>query len=107
MITRAEYMADSAKLHDAFYLEYATGVGFAWTDKAQIERFRVALETDERMNNIPLAWWDARGAHFQKSAAMHRVAREKGAGGVSLSDCVCMLKAAARHAVEQAKAVQQ
>lgn len=100
LITRAEYMADSANLHQAYYLEVAQHAGMnASSLPVSVEECREALKTDKHMNNISLVKWDARASHWKQAVAQVNIAKE-GHCASSLSDCVCALKALARHLAE-------
>ncbi len=99
MLTRKDYMADSANLHDAYYLEIANACGVKFTDPATIERFRKALLDDEHMNNIPLGWWDNRVISLKRSLNVRQVLKDRG-DFYSMAGGVCILKAAARAAVK-------
>lgn len=102
MITREQYMADSEALHDAYYLEIATVAGVKFTNAAEIQQFRKALETDPHMNNIPLSSWDGKAyaMMLHNGLNIHNALKARG-DFYSLSVGVCILKAAARHAAKQ------
>lgn len=57
MITRKEYMADSNRLHHAYYLQFATEATKRLV-LTHITKARIMASTDEHMNDIPLAMWD-------------------------------------------------
>lgn len=100
LITRKEYMADSANLHQAYFLELAQYAGMNESSlPVSLEKIREALKTDKNMNNIPLGMWDARAYGWKQRVAQVNIAKE-GACVSSLSDCVCALKALARHLAE-------
>lgn len=65
-----------------------------------IAKIRKALETDKHMNNIPLHLWDSCAFGWKNKVAQVNIAKE-GRCTSSLSDCVCALKALARHLVGQ------
>lgn len=94
MITHAEYMADSANLHHAYYLEIAqdtANIGLPFT----IQRIRQALDKgDIHLNSLPLTTWDASATIQQNS--MRRALKRHGTG-YSLGTGVCVLKAWAKH----------
>lgn len=102
LITRAEYMADSKNLHQAYYLELARHAGLTErTLPVSLERIRKALETDEHMNNIPLYLWDlCVTPHVRSAIAQVNIVKE-GTCTSSLNDGVCALKALARHLAER------
>lgn len=102
MMTRAEYMADSTTLHQAYFLELAQHAGLTARDlPVSIEKIREALKTDEHMNNIPLHLWDSRVTpHIRSAIAQVNITKE-GHCASSLSDGVCALKALARHLAGQ------
>lgn len=101
LITRAEYMADSKNLHQAYFLEIAQHAGMnASSLPVSIDDIREALKTDEHLNNISLAKWDVRAIGWKKHVAQVNIAKE-GRCISSLSDCVCALKALAKHLAAQ------
>lgn len=102
MITRAQYMANGEKLHDAYYREIAAECGIKFTEPASIARFREALATDPSMNNIPLSWWDTRAVNLMlyNGWRIHEVLKARG-DSYSMAVSVCILKAAARAAVKR------
>ena len=104
MITYAEYFADSRKLHQAYYLEIALAAGLTARNlPVSVDKVREALKTDEHLNNIPLAQWDACAASIMGATARHAKARgEMNAHTLGVS--VCSLKALARHLAGQVQA---
>lgn len=100
LLTRAGYMTDSKKWHQAYYLQIArmAGLSARHLPKAVWE-IREALKTDQHLNNIPLAWWD-RAASLVSAQVMRA---EKACGDTCPAplDGVCALKALARHLAEQ------
>lgn len=101
LITRTEYMADSKNLFHAYFLEIAQHAGMnASSLPVSVDKIREALKTDEHLNNIPLAKWDACAIGWKKSVAQVNIAKE-GHCTSSLSDCVCALKALAKHLAGQ------
>jgi uncharacterized protein YmfQ (DUF2313 family) len=103
MITRAEYMANSRELHQAYYLEIAQAAG--WRNRISdkmLTRVKAALAAgDKHLNTIPLSEWDHLTG-FPHCGGLSRAVRERHPGfGATLSDGVCALKALARYLAEQ------
>ena len=91
MITRSEYMAGEAT-HQAYYGQF--GRLLIHTVVTHIGRDNIAASDDPHFNDIPLKKWDALQPAVM--ATCGRSLRDaNGNAGVSLSDCVCVLKAAA------------
>lgn len=94
MITRTEYMADSANLHHAYYLEIALEAGPLMLPFT-IEKIKAALANgDEHLNSLPLGSWD--NAAIQQQGRMRPALQARG-DGYSLGTGVCILKALAKH----------
>lgn len=101
MITRDEYMKDSERLHQAYYLQMAQNAGLGLANlPVPLGRIRDALKTDKNLNNIPLHCWDAYAMRHKE--AIGRAAAMSGDSGFSLGNGVCALKALARHLAETA-----
>ena len=99
MITHKEYMADSKRLHHAYYLEIARAAGVQ-IPGSMMER--VKGSTDEHYNDIPLDQWDRiAGVMNGKLIASHWAMAMKARGSfASLATGVCAAKALARHITE-------
>lgn len=95
MITRKDYMAD--KSPDAFFNYYSQFASLAVQQLVarQIGKGRIKNSTDPHLNDIPLKEWDAL-APAVHAICGRKLAEANGSGGVSLSDCVCTAKVAAR-----------
>ena len=122
MITSKEYMADSANLHQAFFLQFATTATFNIV-KSHIGVKAILASTDKYFNDIPLVKWDMLNESIKGSIDREtfRLAHNnwggpdvvdgcapKGSIYWSLSDGVCIAKAVARdikatHETAQAK----
>ncbi len=98
MKTRQDYLEGRCE-HSEYYGEIAKVCGVAFTDSADIARFKRALATDSNLNSIPLAWWDGRAAALMtyNGAAVRRALKERG-DFYSMAGGVCILKEAARKA---------
>lgn len=98
VITRAEYMADSERLHHAYYLETAQLAGMtARSLPVPLTRIKLALaDGDKHLNSIPLHMWDNCALGWRYEVAQVNIHKE-GYCASSLSDCVCALKALAKH----------
>lgn len=93
MITREEYMQDSANLHNEYYAQFVnpsithivlTGIG----------KDAILNSTDEHFNDIPLRKWDLLSDRIKYEISSKLL---KEAGGIrSLSTYVCVAKQAAR-----------
>lgn len=92
MITRKDYMADSANLHQAYYLEVALAARLMVPDWIMED---VRKSTDPNLNDIALGRWDAlAGARPNPSL----VSALKARGDVySIAGSVCAYKALAKH----------
>jgi len=98
MITRAAYVMGRAS-HREYYGQFVEpGLIAVMVARFGIQRLRAS--TDPNFNDIPLALWDQqRGIVEIYAEKAHRAATGH---GMSLSDCVCIAKEAARQAVERA-----
>lgn len=68
---------------------------FIWLIPATKEKIREALSEDEHLNNIPLSHWDS------KVPMVARVMKNAiGINSVSIAECVCVLKEAAKQWAE-------
>ena len=98
LITRAQYMAGEAT-HNEYYDQF--GKLLIGSVRNVIGLERIASSTCARFNDIPLHKWDA-----LKPLVMHtcgaQISKANG-GAVSLADCVCAAKSAARLIREQAQ----
>lgn len=95
MITRQAYMSDkSPDAHFRYYSQFATPAVQAIVARA-IGVDRIKRSTDPHLNDIPLREWDAL-APAVRMCSGRLIAEANTGGGVSLSDCVCTAKAAAR-----------
>ena len=92
MITRKQYMAGEAT-HQEYYDPFVTEAVVASVKN----RFGKALLTsrDPYFNDIPLTQWDQIAMQL-RPVLDRRISEANGSGGVSLSDLVCTVKAAAR-----------
>lgn len=107
-MTRKEYLdlnstvADTFALHRQYYAQFAPQFISTVIAQFNITRLREALETDKYLNNIPLQAWGALANVY--ADAMREPLRKHG-DGYSLSAGVCILKEAARLAVDQWEAM--
>ena len=91
MITRKDYMANSANLHHNYYLQFAT----------QSTRSLIKCFVGERdYNSIPLHSWDRISEMVRRSVDKKLLSEAEGYQypkyGWSLSTSVCIAKAVAR-----------
>lgn len=97
IITRAQYMADSAALHHAYWLQFATPRTFALVENV-IGKERIKASTDPHFNDIPLAIWDR--CDIISTANKAALVAADGCGGKkfrwSMSSNVCIAKACAK-----------
>lgn len=126
LITHAEYMADSARLHQRYFLEIAEAIPDleAWIlDHWTLDELRTAYAEDSHLNNLPvpkgfikgirsplgdtdtpwLVCMDKIFLHFRPAIARVIAAKREQRGfGASFSDNVCAIKAMMRDMVERA-----
>jgi hypothetical protein len=99
LITRAQYMAGEAT-HNEYYDQF--GKLLIGSVRNVIGLERIAASRCEHFNDIPLHKWDA-----MESIVIHTcgplIKKANGTGDVSLSDCACAAKSAARLIREQAQ----
>ena len=103
MITRTEYMADSANLHQAYYSQAVTPSVIAWVE-SRIGVNALLASTNPHLNDIPLGKWDA---FIQSPAwpAACKILRDTGDTAPNTLGCaVCVAKAAARQIISAHKA---
>jgi hypothetical protein len=97
-MSRAEYMADSARRHQAYYLQLALEIGLTPAILPRsVEQIRESLKTDQHLNNIPLILWDSRVSALRSATAALKARGDC----LSLGTGVCILKAYARHVAGQ------
>ena len=92
MITRQDYL-DGKATFEEYYGEIARECGNLYLP-ASTEEIREFLKTDKHLNNIPLQRWDMAG--LAQKSIIAPIVGKRDAGGCSLSDLVCVLKASAR-----------
>lgn len=84
--------------HDEVWTKVVNAIGLSRITRhvpANRDTIRVALAAgDQHLNTIPLSRWD------MKEHAARALLRSVGINVISLSDCVCLLKQAARMWVE-------
>jgi hypothetical protein len=110
MINRNDYL-DGTISHDAYYLTLVDIIGREAIETLVLKRIadvghiRTCLKTDVHLNNIPLRLWDALDTAVQRLARkqwtelrpiMWPEGNTAGKFYWSLSDSVCILKAAAK-----------
>jgi hypothetical protein len=99
IIPRKQYMTNEVS-HDQYYGQPA----FCTPEvKSLVARFigigQIVKSTDPHFNDIPLLRWDA--LHTNIIGLVGKaIAEANGTGGISLSDTVCIAKAAARQLKE-------
>ena len=92
-IYRKQYISGE-KTFDEFYGQFVTNQ-VAEVVRVGIGEDLVKASTDQHFNDIPLAQWDRLYGLIQMLVGRD-VAEANGGGGVSLSDTVCVAKAAAK-----------
>lgn len=92
MITRKGYMSGTCT-HDEYYAQF--GKHLVLTVSRYIGATRIKESKDPSFNDIPLKLWDEL-APFVRSQVGRMLAEANGTGGISLSDCVCAAKSAAK-----------
>ena len=98
MITRAGYMAKRATFAE-YYGQFVTP-GLRAAVVRLIGEQQLLASTDEHLNDIPLAHWDMLHGLVQICCG-RKLAEANGNSGVSLSDCVCVAKQAARDWIDE------
>jgi hypothetical protein len=100
---RAAYMANECT-HAEYYAQFVTE-GLMNAVGSAIGVARIKASTDEHLNDIPLQQWDnLQGlvkAYCGSALADSNASTSGGVRSLSLSDCVCVAKAAA-HAIKAA-----
>lgn len=107
-ITRAEYMQDSSRLHHAYYLQFCTPAVFQHVANF-IKRRNVR---PDGWRNISLTHWDAYGDYTKTLIDRNKLREAIGWDNPhtypwSLSDNVCIMKAAAKYLEELYNVEQQ
>ena len=92
MITRKQYM-NREFTHEEYYSQFVTDGILNLVGKIQS---KIDASEDENFNDIPLVIWDQMSKAFGYYSDVIRAISKTTAGGVSLSDKVCVLKQAAR-----------
>ena len=91
MITRKDYMADSANLHHSYYLQFATPSTYSLIK---------AFVAGRDYNSIPLHSWDLISESVRMSVDKKLLSEAEGYDypkyGWSLSTSICIAKAVAR-----------
>lgn len=102
MITRADYMKDSANLHQVYYRQFRPAVDRhvrALIADIGIDKVRKHYKDDHHLNNIPLKRWDLIAALSKNEIA--KINEKLGNGRVwSICDGVCAAKACARDIID-------
>ena len=91
MYTRKQYMNKEVS-HDDYYSQFGTHVIDLVVN--QIGKDRILKSTDKNMNDIPLAEWD--GLQMMITCSVGNLFATLNGNRLSLSDCVCIAKSAAR-----------
>ena len=104
MISRADYMVDSAHLHSEYFSQFVTQ-GTRDQVAAQIGLERIKVSTDPYFNDIPLKEWDQltgyNGCSKWKCDLICHTAKIKEADEwLTLNTLVCIAKEAARQLKE-------
>ena len=96
MITRKDYMADSANLHHSYYLQFATQSTYSLIK---------AFVGKRDYNSIPLYQWDRMSESVRMSVDKRLLSAAEGYDypkyGWSLSTAVCIAKTVAREISSQ------
>lgn len=100
MITRKQYMAGECT-HDEYYAQF--GKHLIPLVSREIGIKAITRSNDPHFNDISLHRWDAL-APLVHITVGRMLAEANGTGGISLSDCVCAAKSAAKMIKENAKA---
>lgn len=92
MFTRKQYMNKECS-HSEYYHQFGKHLTGLVGNIIGVDRIKAS--TDEHFNDIPLAKWDGMMEPIRLSIG-RLISDANGSGGISLSDCVCSAKAAAR-----------
>ena len=93
MITRKEYI-DGTVTHEEYYSQFVND-NIKDLVINRIGLYRIKSSTDPHFNDIPLHEWDSLELGI-RSICGKAISKANSSGGVSLSDCVCIAKQAAR-----------
>lgn len=93
VILRSEYIAGNVS-HADYYGQFVNE-SVIRTVEGYIGKAKIVASTDPHFNDIPLEKWDALQPAIL-SIVGTKLGEANGTGGVSLSDTVCVAKAAAR-----------
>ena len=92
MYTRKQYLNKECSFNE-YYEQF--GQHLTHDVEAFIGKDKIINSTDSSFNDIPLKEWDQL-APIVRITVGRAIAEANGTGGISLSDCVCSAKAAAR-----------
>ena len=92
MFTRKQYMSNEVT-HAEYYNQFV--IDLIPLVRGAIGEDRIKASRDPYFNDIPLRRWDFLAALIP-AETQRKIAEANGSGGISLSDKVCALKAAAR-----------
>ena len=93
MITRKQYMSKEFS-YDQYYGQFVTD-DVRLTVSALIGAERIKESKCEHFNDIPLKEWDSLNSMVRQHVG-RMIADANGTGGISLTDCVCTAKQAAK-----------
>ena len=93
MITRKEYM-DGTFTHEEYYSHFVNDEVKRFVTRS-IGLHKIKSSTDPHFNDIPLYEWDRLNSYLC-SICDKAISKANSSVGVSLSDCVCINKQAAR-----------
>lgn len=96
--TRKDYMSGEVS-HGEYYAQFITKEVKRLV-KSRIKSKRIMQSKNDFFNDIPLVEWDALSPSIRQYVG-YALGVANGTGGVSLSDCVCVAKAAARMIKEE------
>ena len=99
-ITYDEYMKDSEKLHQEYYVQWYDAVACLVIGDHTKEEWKALLDADKHLNNIPIQYWDNISTIY-KGLFAERNFKINGTRTWSLSMGVCALKATVRKYVEE------
>lgn len=98
VFSRSQFLDQECSL-DEYYRSIYRELGITMVNDKALPKMRNAIESgDEDLNTIPLSWWDAQGAWLLHSPRAHAVFKSRN-DSLSLAGIVCLLKTAARDAV--------
>lgn len=97
--TRKDYLNEKCT-HNEYYGQFVTQEVVKMVENIfGADKLKEAFQSDPHLNNIPLIKWDDLAKYLPNSVCLHICAANE-SNGLSLSDRVCTLKAAAKQLIK-------